>query len=254
MTLFSLEGRIALVTGGSRGIGRMIAKGLLCQGAKVYIVARTSNVCDATAKELSAFGPCISIPCDISTKEGITQLVRQLSEKEKHLDILINNAGTVWGAPFDEFPESGWDRVVDLNMKTPFFLTQALAPMLRQASTRNMAKVVNIASVDGISVCPYEDYSYAASKAGIIHLTKRMSLQLINDKICVNAIAPGAFISEMNAEIRDNSASVALRIPAKRIGREEDIASAAIYLSSSASDYVVGHTLIVDGGITLTRN
>ena len=251
--LFSLQGRVALVTGGSRGIGRMIAKGLLCQGARVYITARKAAACDATAKELSAFGTCISMPLDVSTNEGIAQLVQQLGEKEKHLDILINNAGAAWGAPFDEFPEAGWDKVVDLNMKTPFFLTQALAPMLRQAAKQHMAKVINIASIDGLSVNPWETYSYAASKAGVIHLTKRMSLELIKDGICVNAIAPGAFASEMNREARDHGDATAQTIPARRIGKDEDMAAAAIYLSSNASDYVVGHTLVVDGGVTLAR-
>jgi len=229
--LFSLQGRVALVTGGSRGIGRMIAKGLLCQGARVYITARKAAACDATAKELSAFGTCISMPLDISNKEGIAQLVQQLGEKEKHLDILVNNAGAAWGAPFDEFPEAGWDKVVDLNMKTPFFLTQALAPMLRQAAKHHMAKVINIASIDGLSVNPWETYSYAASKAGVIHLTKRMSLELI----------------------KDHGDATAQTIPARRIGKDEDMAAAAIYLSSNASDYVVGHTLVVDGGVTLAR-
>jgi NAD(P)-dependent dehydrogenase (short-subunit alcohol dehydrogenase family) len=251
--LFSLKGRVALVTGGSRGIGRMIALGLLCQGAKVYITARKAAACDATAQELSAHGTCISMPLDISTNEGIAQLVTQLSAKEKHLDILVNNAGAAWGAPFDAFPETGWDKVVDLNMKAPFFLTQALAPMLRTAAKQRMAKVINIASIDGLSVNPWETYSYAASKAGVIHLTKRMSLELIKDGINVNAIAPGAFASEMNREARDHGDATAQTIPSRRIGRDEDMAAAAIYLSSAASDYVVGHTLVVDGGVTLAR-
>ena len=251
--LFSLKGRVALVTGGSRGIGRMIARGLLCQGARVYITARKATACDETAKELSAFGNCVSMPLDVSTKEGIAQLVKQLGEKEKHLDILVNNAGAAWGAPFNEFPEAGWDKVVDLNMKTPFFLTQAFAPMLRLAAKQHMAKVINIASIDGLSVNPWETYSYAASKAGVIHPTKRMSLELIKDGICVNAIAPGAFASEMNREARDHGDETAQTIPARRIGRDEDMAAAAIYLSSNASDYVVGHTLVVDGGVTLAR-
>lgn len=251
--LFSLQGRVALVTGGSRGIGRMIAKGLLCQGAKVYITARKAAACDETAQELSAFGTCISMPCDVSTQAGIAHLVQQLSEKEQLLDILVNNAGAAWGAPFDAFPESGWDKVVDLNMKTPFFLTQALAPLLRQAAQHRMAKVINIASIDGVSVNPLETYSYAASKAGVIHLTKRMSLELIKDNIGVNAIAPGAFASDMNREARDHGEATAQRIPAKRIGRNEDMAAAAIYLCAAASDYVVGHTLVVDGGVTLAR-
>jgi NAD(P)-dependent dehydrogenase (short-subunit alcohol dehydrogenase family) len=244
---------VALVTGGSRGIGRMIAKGLLCQGARVYITARKAAACDATAKELSAFGTCISIPCDISTHEGMSQLVQLLSEKEPLLDILVNNAGAAWAAPFDTFPESGWDKVVDLNMKTPFFLTQALAPMLRQAAKHRMAKVINIASIDGISVNEMETYPYAASKAGLIQMTKRMALRLAKDKISVTAIAPGAFASDMNKIARDHGDVVATQIPAGRIGTPEDMAGAAIYLASRAGDYVVGSTIIVDGGVTYAR-
>ncbi|NBX56422.1 MAG: SDR family NAD(P)-dependent oxidoreductase, partial [Betaproteobacteria bacterium] len=152
--LFSLKNRVAIVTGGSRGIGRMIAQGLLCQGAKVYITARKAAACDAAAQALSAWGPCFSLPVDVSTTEGVQQLVQRFAQHERQLDILVNNAGAAWAAPFDEFPESGWDKVVNLNLKTPFFLTQAFAPMLRQAAKQHMAKVIHIASVDGISVNP----------------------------------------------------------------------------------------------------
>ncbi|HNN33025.1 MAG TPA: SDR family NAD(P)-dependent oxidoreductase, partial [Ottowia sp.] len=176
--LFSLEGRSALVTGGSRGIGRMIAEGFLRAGARVYISARKAEACDATARELSAIGPCVSLPADVSTLAGIQQLVAAYQKHEPSLDILVNNAGAAWGAPYAEFPESGWDKVADLNMKTPFFLTQALTPMLKAAATDHLAKVIHIASIDGISVNPWETYSYAASKAGLIHLTKRMALKL----------------------------------------------------------------------------
>jgi NAD(P)-dependent dehydrogenase (short-subunit alcohol dehydrogenase family) len=253
--LFSLKGRVALVTGGSRGIGRMIAKGLLCQGAKVYITARKAAACDATAQELCAFGTCISMPLDVSNKEGIQELVKRLGEKEKHLDILVNNAGAAWGAPFDEFPESGWDKTVDLNLKTPFFLTQALAPQLRAAAAKNghLAKVINIASIDGISTNMEETYPYAGSKAGLIHMTKRMALRLIKDGIGVTAIAPGAFASDMNKVARDHGDAIAAVIPSGRIGTPEDMAGAAIYLASRAGDYVVGSTVVVDGGVTYAR-
>jgi NAD(P)-dependent dehydrogenase (short-subunit alcohol dehydrogenase family) len=251
--LFSLKNRVAVVTGGSRGIGRMIAQGLLCQGARVYITARKVAACDAAAQALSAWGTCVSLPVDISTAEGVQQLVQRFAQHEDQLDILVNNAGAAWAAPFDDFPESGWDKVVNLNMKTPFFLTQAFAPMLRKAAQHHMAKVIHIASVDGISVNPLETYSYAASKSGLIHLTRRMSQTLIAEGICVNAIAPGAFVSDMNRDARDNGEAVAQRIPAQRIGRDEDMAAAAIYLASAASDYVVGHTLVVDGGVTHAR-
>jgi NAD(P)-dependent dehydrogenase (short-subunit alcohol dehydrogenase family) len=255
--LFSLKGRTALITGGSRGIGRMIAAGFLAQGATVYITARKAMACDQTAIELSALGKCVSLPIDVSTVEGAKALAAAYSQHESSLDILVNNAGAAWGAPFDEFPESGWDKVVDLNMKTPFFLTQAMAPMLRKAASANggakPAKVINIASIDGVSVNPMETYSYAASKAGLIHLTRRMALRLIEDNIVVTAIAPGAFASDMNKDARDHGDAVASRIPARRVGTDEDMAGAAIYLASRAGDYVVGSTLVVDGGVTHAR-
>lgn len=253
--LFSLEGRVALVTGGSRGIGRMIAAGFLAHGAKVYLSARKAAVCEQTAAELSARGGvCIALPIDVSTVEGARRLAAEIEAREPKLDILVNNAGAAWGAEFDEFPEAGWDKVVDLNMKTPFFLTQALHRALSAAaSSERCAKVINIASVDGLSVNPWETYSYAASKAGLIHLTRRMALRLIRDHIAVSGIAPGAFQSEMNRDARDHPEEVSKRIPARRIGLPEDMAGAAIFLASRAGDYVVGDTIVVDGGITLNR-
>ncbi|HEY9237724.1 MAG TPA: SDR family oxidoreductase [Burkholderiaceae bacterium] len=251
--LFSLKGRIALVTGGSRGIGRMIAAGFLAQGAKVYISSRKAADCDATAKELSAQGECISLPADVSTLEGIQGLVAAYGARESTLDILVNNAGAAWGETFDTFPEKGWDKVVDLNLKSPFFLTQALIAPLRAAAKTQPAKVINIASIDGISVNPQETYSYAASKAGLIQLTRRMALRLAEDNIVVSAIAPGAFASEMNRVARDQAEETAKRIPARRIGRDEDMAGGAIYLASRAGDYVMGSTLVIDGGVTHAR-
>ena len=251
--LFSLAGRTALITGGSRGIGRMIAEGFLAQGARVYISARKAEACDRTAKELSAFGHCVSLPADVSTVEGAKALAAAYAKHEDSLDILVNNAGAAWGAPYEEFPESGWDKVVDLNLKTPFFLTQALTPMLKKAATDHLAKVINIASIDGISVNPMETYSYAASKAGLIQLTRRMALRLAQDRIVVSAIAPGAFASDMNKVARDHGDEVKDRIPAGRIGEPEDMAAAAIYLASRAGDYVMGSTLVVDGGVTHAR-
>src|SRR5580765_1297935 len=251
--LFSLKGRSALITGGSRGIGRMIAEGFLTQGARVYISARKAAACDQTAKELSAFGHCVSLPADVSTVEGAQALVDAYSKHEGSLDILVNNAGAAWGAPYEEFPERGWDKVVDLNLKTPFFLTKALTPMLKKAATDHLAKVINIASIDGTSVNPQETYSYAASKAGLIQLTRRMALRLAEDNIVVSAIAPGAFASDMNRVARDHAEETAKHIPAGRIGRDEDMAGAAIYLASRAGDYVMGTTLVVDGGVTHAR-
>jgi NAD(P)-dependent dehydrogenase (short-subunit alcohol dehydrogenase family) len=251
--LFSLQGRVALVTGGSRGIGRMIASGFLAQGAaKVYITARKAAACEATAQELSAEygGECIALPIDISTMAGIDMLAGEIKKREPKLDILVNNAGAAWGADFDEFPESGWDKVVNLNLKTPFFLTKALAASLRAAaSAEKPAKVINIASIDGIFVNPLETYSYAASKSGLIHLTRRMAVRLIRDHVVVTAIAPGPFKSNMNQAARDNADQVATKVPSGRIGTDEDMAGAAIYLASRAGDYVVGATISVDGGI-----
>ena len=251
--LFSLEGRVALVTGGSRGIGRMIAAGFLAQGAKVYISSRKATACDTTAAELSSIGPCLSLPFDVSTVEGVRSLAAEITRREPALDILVNNAGAAWGEPFDTFPENGWDKVVDLNMKTPFFLTQALHEPLKRAARQRPAKVINIASIDGISVNQWETYSYAASKAGLIHLTKRMALRLAQDNIVVSGIAPGPFASEMNKQARDHADEVAQRVPVGRIGTQEDMAGVAIYLASRAGDYVVGQTIAVDGGVTLAR-
>ena len=251
--LFSLQGRTALITGGSRGIGRMIAAGFLAQGARVYISARKAAACDQTARELSSLGHCVSLPADVSTVEGARALAAAYSAHEPQLDILVNNAGAAWGAPFDEFPENGWDKVVDLNLKTPFFLTQALIGALRTSARQRPAKVINIASIDGISVNPMETYSYAASKAGLIQLTRRMALQLVKDNIVVSAIAPGAFASDMNKDARAHGDAVAARIPAGRVGTDADMAGAAIYLASRAGDYVVGSTLVVDGGVTHAR-
>jgi NAD(P)-dependent dehydrogenase (short-subunit alcohol dehydrogenase family) len=251
--LFSLQGRVALVTGGSRGIGRMIAAGFLRQGARVYITARKAAACDQTAAELSALGTCISLPLDVSSVQACQALAAELARREPALDILVNNAGAAWGETFETFPEGGWDKVMDLNVKTPFFLTQALHASLKAAAQARPAKVINIASIDGLAVNPWETYSYAASKAGLIHLTKRMALRLAQDNIVVSGIAPGAFASDMNKQARDHGDEVAQRIPAGRIGTEEDMAGAAIYLASRAGDYVLGETIVVDGGVMHTR-
>jgi NAD(P)-dependent dehydrogenase (short-subunit alcohol dehydrogenase family) len=253
--LFSLKGRTALITGGSRGIGRMIAAGFIVQGAKVYISSRKADACEKTAAELSkGGGSCIALPVDASTVAGAQALAKAYAARESKLDILVNNAGAAWLEKFDNFPEKGWDKVVDLNLKTPFFLTQALAGLLRAAATKaRPAKVINIASIDGVSVNPQETYSYAASKAGLIHLTRRMALRLIEDNIVVSAIAPGAFATDMNTTARDQGQEVAKRIPARRIGTDDDMAGAAIYLASRAGDYVVGATLVVDGGVSDAR-
>lgn len=248
--LFSLTGRVALVTGGSRGIGKMIAAGFIAQGAKVYISSRKAEQCDATAAELSQDGgACISLPQDISTVAGCHALTEQLRGRESKLDILVNNAGAAWGAEFDEFPESGWDKVMDLNLKSPFFLLQSMHPLLKAAaSDAQPAKVINIASIDGIRLNRWETYSYHASKSGLIYLTRRLAAKLAPERIVVTAIAPGPFASEMNRMARDHGDEVARATPLGRIGSTEDMAGAAIFLASRAGDYVVGDTIAVDGG------
>ncbi len=246
--LFRLDGRVALVTGGSRGIGKMIAAGFIAQGCKVYISSRKADACQATAQEL---GPdCIALPQDVSTVPGCQALAAQLAEREQKLDILVNNAGAAWGVAFEDFPESGWDKVMDLNVKSPFFLTQALHGALKAAGTPDRpAKVINITSIDGQRLNAWDTYSYHASKSALIYLTKRLAARLIRDSINVTSIAPGAFASEMNKAARDHGDAVAKGIPAGRIGVAEDMAGAAIYLASRAGDYVVGDTITVDGGL-----
>src|SRR5271155_4525150 len=223
--LFSLKDRVALVTGGSRGIGEMIAEGYVRAGAKVYISARKAAACDETARRLSAFGECVSIPADATGASGARALANLYLARESRLDILVNNAGAAWGHEIETFPESGWDKVMDLNVKAPFFLIQALLAALRSAASRERpAKIINIASIDGVSVNMLPTYSYAASKAGLIHLTRRLALELAPQNIVVSAIAPGAFASNMNKVARDHSEALSKKIPARRIGSPEDMA------------------------------
>jgi len=247
-SLFRLDGRVALVTGGSRGIGRMIAEGFVASGAKVYVSSRKAEACEETCAALGA--NAIPLPHDVSTVEGCRALAADLAEREQQLDILVNNAGAAWGEPFESFPEKGWDKVMDLNVKSPFFLTQALHGLLKAAgSAERPAKVINITSIDGQRLNAWETYSYQASKAALIHLTRRMAARLVRDQIHVTSIAPGAFPSDMNKAARDHGGSVAQAIPARRIGVAEDMAGAAIFLASRAGDYLVGETVTVDGGL-----
>ncbi len=251
--MFGLNGRITLVTGGSRGIGKMIVEGYLAAGcARVYISARkTAQIEEAVADFETRYpGKVIGLPVDLSTVEGCRALAKELEAREEKLDILVNNAGAAWGEPFENFPEAGWDKVMDINVKSPFFLTQALHNLLKAAGTpAQPAKVINIGSIDGMRLNPWETYSYHASKAAILYLTKRMAARLVQDNILVTAIAPGAFQSDMNKAARDHGDAVAKSIPTKRIGVPEDMAGAAIFLASKAGDYVVGETIAVDGGL-----
>ena len=248
--LFSVEGKVVLVTGGSRGIGEMIARGYVENGAKVYISSRKAEVCDRVAEELSEYGTCISLPFDLGGMAGIEGLAHAVKERESRLDVLVNNAGATWGAPIDDYPEDGWDKTVDLNVKSIFFLTQKLLPLLRAASTaENPGRVINIASVNGIEPPTLETYAYSTSKAGCIMLTRHLAKRLAPEHILVNAIAPGPFPSKMMAAtLAQAGDAIAKNNPRGRIGQPEDIAGVAIFLGSRASAYTTGAVVPCDGG------
>ena len=256
--LFSIKDKVALVTGGSRGIGEMIAAGFLASGAKVYISSRKAEVCDSTATRLSKEfgGECISIPSDLSRLDGVKSLANTISSEESKLDILINNAGASWGAPIDEYPESGWDKVMDTNVKGVFFLIQKLLPVLRKASSGDdPSRVVNIGSVDGIKTGGFDAFAYGPSKAALHHLTRILAASLIKEKIIVNAIAPGPFPTWMlstgvgfGGETDVDWSVVGEQNPSGRVGNMQDIAGLAIFLCSRASAYTVGQTITCDGG------
>ncbi len=252
--LFSVAGKTALVTGGSRGIGYMIAEGFLSSGAKVYISARKKEACEKAAAELSAFGTCVAIPCDVTTNEGRAALVEEIKNREGKLDILVNNAGAGWGAPIAEFPESGFDKVMDTNVKAVFFLTRDLLPLLEKAGTHeDPARVINIGSIDGIQVPNIETYPYSASKAAVHHMTRVMAVRLGGRHITVNAIAPGPFESKMTEWLlTEHGNEIVAQCPLKRIGQPGDMAGVAIYLASPAASYVNGAVIPVDGGICIS--
>jgi NAD(P)-dependent dehydrogenase (short-subunit alcohol dehydrogenase family) len=251
--LFSVRGKVAVVTGGSRGIGHMIARGLVEGGARVYISARKAQACDAVAAELSAIGECIAVPADLGTLDGVLRLVEKVSEREPALNVLVNNAGATWGAPLEEFPDSGWDKVMAINLKGPFHLTTKLLPLLRKAATKeDPARVINIGSIDGIRVPAFDNFSYSASKAGIHMLTRHLASKLVTDHITVNAIAPGLFPSKMTQFVFDGlgEEGAAANIPMGRAGRQDDIAGSVIYLASRAGSYLTGAVIPVDGGVS----
>ncbi len=252
--LFSIEGKTALVTGGTGGIGRMIAQAYVEAGARVYVASRKEDACTETQRELSKLGDCTAIPADLSTQEGCVGLAQEIESREGTLEILVNNAGANWAAPFSEFPASAWDRVLNLNVKAPFFLTQALTELLRKgASEGDPARVINVGSIDGIQVPLPDTYSYSASKAAIHHMTRVLASKLAPD-VTVNAVAPGPFQSKMMAATLDAFGdSIRSTCPMKRIGEPDDMAGVAIYLASRAASYVTGVVIPVDGGIATTK-
>ena len=255
MNLFDLTGKVAVVTGGTRGIGLMIARGLLQAGARVYISSRNPEAGEAAAAELAAHGQVSSVPADLSREEECVRLASEVGGREERIHVLVNNAGAVWGAPLEEFPESGWDKVLDLNLKSPFFLTRAFLPLLGAAGTdEDPARIINIASIDGLRVPEQSTYSYASSKAGLMHLTRVLARELGPRHITVNAIAPGPFESKMMAAtLEAYGDEIAATSPLGRIGRPDDMAGAAIYLAGRGGSYVTGAVIPVDGGIWATR-
>ena len=256
--LFSIEGKVALITGGSRGLGEMIAAGFLANGAKVYISSRKADVCDATAKRLQEEygGECISVPADLSNLDGINALADKISQDD-NLDILVNNAGASWGEPIDEYSEQGWDKVMDTNVKGVFFLTQKLLPLLRKSGTaEDPSRVINIGSIDGIKTGLFDAFSYGPSKAALHHLTRVLAASLVKENIIVNAIAPGPFPTWMlstgvggGGDVDIDWSSIGDTNPRGRVGTPEDIAGLAIFLSSRAGAYTVGQTITCDGGV-----
>jgi len=250
--LFSIKGKTALVTGGSRGIGLMIARGYVEAGAKVYVASRKKQACDETAAELDAAGPgsCLSLPGDISTEEGVKALAAELSRREDRLDILVNNAGTNWGAPLADYGDDAFQKVLATNVKSVFNLTRELLPLLRKAATKDdPARVINIGSIDGLHVPALETYAYSASKAAVHHLTRTLAKSLASDNITVNAVAPGPFQSKMMKETLERFGDmIVAQVPRGRIGEPEDMAGVAVFLASRAGAYITGAVIPVDGG------
>ena len=251
--LFSVAGKVALVTGGSRGIGLMIARGFVENGATVYISARKKEVCDEVAAELSKLGTCHSLPADLGSESECNRLAAELAAREPKLNILVNNAGANWGAPMNEYPDSAWDKVLALNVKSIFHLTRACLPQLEAAATpADPGRVINIGSIDGLRVPVLHTYAYSSSKAAVHHLTRVLAVELAAKHITVNAVAPGPFESKMMAEtLRSFGDVIRSTCPLGRIGEPEDMAGVAIYLASRAGAYLTGTVIPVDGGITV---
>lgn len=254
--LFDLTGKTALVTGGSRGIGLMIARGLLQAGAQVVISSRKADACQQAVEELSKFGAVRAVPADLSRQDECKRLAQDVLDKTDRLHILVNNAGATWGEPLEKFPAAAWDKVLDLNIKSPFWMVQELIPALRAAGTQDdPARIINIGSVDAIHVSPMHTYSYASSKAAIHQLTRVLAKELGPQHITCNAVAPGPFPSKMMAATLDAFGdAIAAAVPVRRIGRDDDMAGIAIFLSSRAGAYVNGAIIPVDGGLATTAS
>ena len=254
MDLFDLSGKTAVVSGGIRGIGLMIARGLLQAGARVYISSRKPDACAAAERELTQYGKIVAIPADLSTEAECLRLAGEVGQREPALHVRVNNAGATWGAPLEEFPAAAWDKVVDLDLKAPFYVTRAFLPLLEAGGTPDdPARVINIGSIDGLRVPPFPTYAYSASKAGLHHLTRVLARELGPRRITVNAVAPGPFESKMMAAtLTTFGDAIADAAPLKRIGRPDDMAGVAIYLASRAGAYVTGAVIPVDGGIGTT--
>jgi len=249
--LFDISGKTALVTGGSRGIGLMIARGFVENGVKVYISSRKADACERAAEELSKYGTCIPVARDLGKMDEVKALAADIKSREKKLDFLINNAGAAWAEPFEKFSEEGWDKLMNVNLKAIFFLTQGLLPLLRAAATKDdPARVVNIGSIDGILQPALESYAYSASKAAVHHLTHNLAKHLARENINVNAIAPGPFETKMLAPVLATARDAIVGgMPRGRIGEDDDMIGAAIFFCSKASAFVTGQVLAVDGGI-----
>lgn len=252
--LFGVRGKVALVTGGTRGIGLMIAEGLVRAGARVYVASRKVDACTAAQAQLSAFGDCVAIPADCSTLAGCEALVAAIAAREPRLDLLVNNAGLTWSMPIDTFSETAWDKVMNIDVKGPFFLTQKLLPLLRAAaSPEQRAVVVNISSVNGIKPSGLQNYSYVAAKAGLQQLSAQMARDLMRDNINVNVIAPGPFKSKMTAPMyttEEADRRVTESFPMRRWGAMEDVAGLTIMFASKAGSYLTGTVIACDGGST----
>jgi NAD(P)-dependent dehydrogenase (short-subunit alcohol dehydrogenase family) len=252
-SLFSLEKKTALVTGGAQGMGRMIASGLISAGAKVYITSRKADICAATARELSELGTCVGIAADLNTPEAVVTLADEIKQREPQLHIMINNAGRTWGAPLESFPDKAWPSVMAVNVQGPFTLVRELLPLLKAGATHvDPARVINIGSLAGLRAEPLSAYSYAASKAAIHHLSRVLAQDLAGKHITVNSVIPGYFPTQMTAHIRGADAELTKlleRVPLGRLGEPDDIVGACVFLASRAGRYITAAEIVVDGGM-----